>query len=137
VGPLSHRLVRCFVLSAIVVSGCASSDLGTPCHLLKSDNTEMAPRPGHDIVQSGSGECEQFSCVSFNGAAAQCSMPCDAEGEACLGGMVCRRTVLDPDLMREARQRLEGHDDDHNGVDDYQDLLAGTSDSLYCGPTVQ
>jgi hypothetical protein len=119
---------------SLLAGGCASTDLGTPCHLLRADNTEMSPSPGHDIVQSGSGECEQFACVSFNGGTAQCSALCDRMGDPCAGGMTCRQMVLDPDLLAAARARTEGHDDNHNGIDDFQEFLAGLTTSLYCGP---
>jgi len=122
------------LLLTSVVLGCASSDLGTPCHLLRADGTELSPMAGHDVVQSGSGECEQLACVAFNGAAPRCSRPCMAEGDACDAGWVCRALVLDPSMLAELRTRTEGRDDDYDGVDDFQQLAAGLTDSLYCGP---
>jgi hypothetical protein len=122
------------VALAALGAACASNDLGTPCHLLRADNTEAAPRPGHDVVQSGSGECEQFACVSFAGAPARCSRPCAKVGDACEGGTVCQPAVLDEELLAEARSRLEGHDEDHDGRDDFDQLAAGITDALYCGP---
>lgn len=131
------RIARLFgIWCAInaVVCGCAPNDLGAPCHLLRADNSEAQPRPGHDIIQSGSGECEQFSCVSFEGQAATCSRPCVTQGEACEGNMVCRLAVLEPDLLAQVRARTEGRDDDHDGVDDFEALAAGLSESFFCGP---
>jgi hypothetical protein len=42
--------------------------------------------------------------------------------------------VLDPASLAVVRERTEGRDDDQNAVDDYEQLVAGTTDSLYCGP---
>lgn len=130
------RARRAFVGAAwaLAVAGCAASDLGTPCHLLRADRTEVAPRPGHDIVQSGSGECEQFACASFAGAGALCSRPCARAGDGCEGGLVCRSAVLDAAQLGELRARTEGHDADGDGVDDFDELAAGLADSLFCGP---
>ena len=102
--------------------------------MLRSDNTEVSPRPGHDIIQSGSGECEQFACVSFSGSVAACSRPCDKEGDSCEAGMVCRRVVLDPTTLPLARSRTEGQHALSATTDDYETLLAGLTDGLYCGP---
>ena len=117
-----------------VLAACSETDLGAPCHLLRADGSELAPPAGHDIVQSGSGECEQFACVSFNGGAPACSRPCTNSGSDCEAGWKCRPLVLDPTSLTLVRERTEGRDEDRNGVDDYQQLVAGTTDSLYCGP---
>ncbi len=116
------------------LGACAQTDLGTPCHLLRADNSEAAPMPGHAVIQSGSGECEQFICASFDGAPAECSQPCAKEGDPCEAGMICRAAILDPAQLELARQRMQGHDLDHDGVDDFQEWAAGLTDSLYCGP---
>jgi hypothetical protein len=114
---------------------CASSDLGAPCHLLRADGTELAPRPGHDLLQSGSGECDQFTCVSFAGGPAVCSRPCDRVGDGCENGFTCRETVLDTAALQSLRASTEGHDEDQDGVDDFDQLAAGLTESAYCGPS--
>jgi hypothetical protein len=48
--------------------------------------------------------------------------------------MICRTTVLDPATLTSLRARTSGTDTNHNGVDDYQELTAGLTDSLFCGP---
>lgn len=122
-----------WLVSMLAIS-CASSDLGTPCHLLRADGTELAPRPGHDLFQTGSGECEQFVCASFDGRSASCSRPCKAAGEACENGFTCRESALDAAELQWLRAATEGHDDDHNGVDDFRQLVAGLTEGLYCAP---
>lgn len=120
------------ILLALLGAGCATHDLGTPCHLLREDNSQQSPRPGHAVVYSGSGECEHFVCVSSGGGSPSCSRPCDREGESCEGGMVCRPAVLDPELLELLRTRLEGRDEDGDGVDDFEQLASGLIESLYC-----
>lgn len=119
---------------AAVTAGCEPNDLGAPCHLLRGDGTEEEPRPGHTTVFSGSGECADFACVSWDGAGATCTRSCALEGDACPGGWTCRSAVLTPDQLAETRQRLEGTDADDDGVDDFDEFAAGLSESLYCGP---
>lgn len=116
------------------LAACQSSDAGAPCHLLRADGTEEEARPGHTTVFSGSGECQEFACISWDGAGAVCSWPCAVEGDPCPGGFVCRSAVLTPLQLAEARERLEGTDDDGDGVDDFAEHAAGLGDSLYCGP---
>ena len=119
---------------AVLIGCAADDDLGSPCHLLRSDGTELDPRPGHDTLQSGSGECEQFACVSFGGAAAVCSRPCASAGDECSDGSVCRPVVLDPVALAQLRSSTAGQDLDGDGRDDYEQLVAGLVESLYCGP---
>jgi hypothetical protein len=113
---------------------CAETDLGAPCHLLRRDGTEASPIAGHHVVQSGSGECDRFVCVSFDGAPPACSRPCEREGEACEEGQLCRAALLVPDELETLRLRTEGKDQDGDGVDDFEQLAAGLSESLSCGP---
>lgn len=120
------------LIVAIAGFGCAPNDLGTPCHLLRGDNSEADPRPGHAVLHSGSGECEQFACVSYGGSAPRCSRPCDQAGDSCEGGMTCMSVVLDPELIEAARSRMEGKDEDGDGRDDFEQHLASLTDSLYC-----
>ncbi len=122
------------LLAAALVSACAQTDLGTPCHLLRANNTEASPMPQHDVLQSGSGECAQFICASFDGASPVCTRPCAHEGDPCENGMVCRAALLTPQDLALAQQRMQGTDLDHNGVDDFQEWAAGLTDSLYCAP---
>ena len=127
--------VRLLAVAAFrALASCASTDLGAPCHLLRADGSELEPLASHDIVQSGSGECDQFACVSFNGTAPACSRPCEVDGSPCENGWRCRNLVLDPTSLALVRERTEGRDDDRNGVDDFQQLAAGLTESLYCGP---
>lgn len=118
----------------LLAPACARTDLGASCHLLSSTNTEVLPTPRQNIVQSGNGECQQFACVSFDGAAAMCSQPCAHLGDGCGNGYRCRSTVLEPQLMEALRARTQGTDLNHDGVDDYDALTAGLTDSLFCGP---
>lgn len=119
----------------VVGGGCAQTDLGAPCHLLRADNTEASPRPGHTIVQSGSGECDEFLCASFEGAQPVCTTPCSAEGDACAQDWVCVRAILGADLLQQVRERTQGMDDDENGVDDYESIAGGLEDGGFiCAP---
>jgi hypothetical protein len=129
-----HSRIAACALVSLLAAGCAEGDLGASCHLLRADNTEVSPRPGHDIVQSGSGECMQFVCASFQGGQPQCSEPCTEEGAECGNGWVCRRAVLSPESLAETRRRTEGTDSDGDGKDDARTLTAALTDSLYCGP---
>lgn len=117
-----------------MLGGCAPNDLGAPCHLLRADNTEVTPRPGHVTIQSGSGECEQFTCASFNGESPTCTQACEVEGDACENGWTCRHALLGPERLDEARRRTEGQDIDGDGVDDYAQLLSGLNEALLCAP---
>jgi hypothetical protein len=122
------------IAAASVAASCATSDLGAPCHLLRADGTELAPRPGHDLLQSGSGECEQFACASFAGAPAVCTRPCDRAGDGCENGFKCRELVLDAAALDALRAATEGRDDDRDGADDFDQLAAGLHESAYCAP---
>lgn len=117
-----------------LLGACVPNDLGAPCHLLRADNTQVTPRPGHVTVQSGAGECEQFTCASFNGSSPVCTRACDAEGEACENGWTCRHAILGPENLEEVRDRTQGHDRDGDGVDDYEQLLSGLNEALLCTP---
>lgn len=116
------------------LAACASSDLGATCHLLRPDGTEVSARAGHDLVQSGSGECDDFACASFDGTAAVCTRPCAKAGEACENGFTCQPTLLDPALLARLRAETEGRDEDRDGRDDFEQLAASLTDSLYCAP---
>ncbi len=131
--PRPDALVLVLVTHALLGS-CAGDDIGTPCHLLRADGTEAAPIPGHHLVLSGSGECEQLVCASFSGASPVCSRPCQQVGEGCEGSFVCRAAVLDEPSLIELRKRTEGTDLDGNGSDDFDQLAGGVVESLYCGP---
>lgn len=134
-GETLGMVCRSVTLAGLVLLvSCVSSDLGSPCTLLQADNTQAEPRAGHDVIQSGNGACEEFTCASFDGQEPICSRPCTEEGADCEEGLVCRRALLDPELLEETRARLEGQDDDGDGIDDYEQLLAGIVDALYCGP---
>jgi len=85
-------------------------------------------------MQSGSGECEAFVCLSSAGRSPVCSRGCDRAGDACENGLVCRAIVLDPPTLDAMRQRLQGRDDNRNGIDDFQEIASGLVDSLYCAP---
>jgi hypothetical protein len=122
------------VTIAIGLPACAQTDLGAPCHLLTTNNTEVRPVPNENIVQSGNGGCEQFTCVSFDGNAPVCSAPCDHEGDACVNGYVCRAALLTPTLLSMLQARTQGQQTLQPGVSDYQVLTAGMTESLYCGP---
>ncbi len=117
-----------------LVSGCAQTDLGAPCHLLASNNTEVPPAPNENIVQSGNGGCENFACVSFHGGTAMCSQACEHVGDACANGMVCQPAMLNPGLLQMLQTRTQGQSTLQPGVNDYVTLTQGITDSLYCGP---
>lgn len=125
----------CLAGAALALAmGCAPNDLGAPCHLLRADNTEASPRAGHTTVQSGSGECEQFTCASFEGRPAVCTRACDVEGESCEEGWTCRQALLGPEMLAQVRDRTEGRDEDGDGVDDFAQIVTGLSDALLCAP---
>lgn len=126
--------MRRLAVLAMVLAACSETDLGAPCHLLAADNTEQQPRPGHSIVQSGSGECSEFVCASFDGAPPVCSRPCEND-DACAEPWKCRAALLSPESLEELRARTEGHDENGDGTDDFQALAAGLSDARYCGPS--
>lgn len=132
----SKRLTPALSLSLLFTLlsfvACASSDLGSPCVLLKVDNSDVSPRPGHALLHSGNGECEHFACVSYEGGPPRCSRPCSKGGESCEGGLVCRAVVLNPEFIESARERMEGKDEDGDGRDDFEQHLASLSESLYC-----
>jgi hypothetical protein len=122
------------IVAVLLLVSCAQTDLGTPCHLLATNNTEVAPVPFENIVQSGNGGCEEFTCVSFQGTAPICSQACDHIGDACGNSLVCQPAMLNPQLLQMLQARTQGQQTLQPGVDDYVVLTAGITDSLYCGP---
>jgi hypothetical protein len=128
------RPVAVSVAGVLMVASCAQTDLGTPCHLLASNNTEVSPMPFENIVQSGNGGCEEFTCVSFQGGAPICSEACDHAGDSCGSNLVCQPALLNPQLLQMLQTRTQGQSTLQPGVSDFTVLTAGITDSLYCGP---
>lgn len=126
------RAIESVLLAACAglgMTSCAQTDLGSPCQLLTPANVQVSARPNTSIVQSGNGSCEQFLCTSFGGGQPICTQSCTTEGAACPNGLVCRAALLTPALLDLLQQRTGGV-----ATPEYQQLTAGMTDSLYCGP---
>ncbi len=127
-----RRQIRTVLLAACagsLLGGCGQTDLGAPCQLLTPTNAQVSARPNTSIVQSGNGSCQQFVCTSFGGKQPICTEACTTEGSPCSNGLVCRAALLTPQLLDVLQQRTGGV-----SSMEYQQLTAGMTDSLYCGP---
>src|SRR5205085_1115655 len=77
-----------------LLSACARSDLGAPCHLQDATGAELRPQPGREYLYLGSSECESFACLATPGTSGgYCSQPCSGSGVSCPSGLTCRRSA--------------------------------------------
>lgn len=112
------------LLLAASVCGCTKTDLGSPCHLISAQGSEVIPNAGRAYLFLGSPECENFVCAAEGGGAGYCSSPCTGPQDNCGGGLSCRSISLDKNYRAQVQTRM--------AAADYAKLFGKWPGDYYC-----
>src|ERR1700682_2580259 len=61
-------LRRVVLLTVLLATACARSDLVSPCHVKNAVAAELIPHPGRQYLYLGSSECDSFACLATQGS---------------------------------------------------------------------
>ena len=113
------------LLTLLLASACARTDLGAPCHVQDSVGAELLPLPGRQYLYLGSGECESFACLATQGSSGgYCSQACSGAGAGCPSGLTCTQLAIDQQYLDAMKARLP--------ADRYQQLFGQLGSTWYC-----
>ncbi|HEY5677854.1 MAG TPA: adventurous gliding motility lipoprotein CglC [Myxococcales bacterium] len=117
---------RTVLLSTVVLlSACARTDLGAPCHVENAAGAEIIPQPGRQYLYLGSSECESFACLAMAGASSGfCSQSCSGPGGSCPSGLTCTQLAINQQYLDTMKARLP--------PDRYAQLFSQMGSTFYC-----
>jgi len=118
--------IRTVLLTTLfLLSACARTDLGSPCHLQDAAGAELTPQPGRQYLYLGSSECGSFTCLATPASqGGYCSQACTGSGAACPSGLTCTQLALNTQYLDSMKARLT--------PDRYQQLFGQVGSSWYC-----
>ena len=118
-------LRRVVLLTLLLGSACARSDLGASCHVENTSGAELIPQPGRQYLYLGSSECDSFACLATQGAnSGYCSQSCSGSGGSCPSGFTCLQLALNEQYLATMKTRLS--------ADQFQQLFGQLGSSWYC-----